>query len=167
MTILEIKTKTILNADEKYIAHQCNCNTIKPHGLSQSLFSKYKYANIYEKRKKKGPNSTTQPDTPGTVIISKSPLFPDSNKIILNLLAQWLPSKPGKFNKYYPNTYEDTYENRKMWFQDCINNIDNMNLNEPVAIPYRIGCGLAGGNWKDYNAMLDNANTNFIVYKIE
>jgi NCAIR mutase (PurE)-related protein len=35
-----------------------------------------------------------------------------------------------------------------------------------VAIPYGIGCGLAGGVWSDYEKMLNNCSTQVVIYRV-
>lgn len=65
-------------------------------------------------------------------------------------------SKPNKVMSYYKSIYKDTYDERKKWFQDCLDILDSNNYGT-VAMPYGIGCGLAGGKWKDYKDMIENA----------
>jgi O-acetyl-ADP-ribose deacetylase (regulator of RNase III) len=167
MVVVKIVNGNLLDADEKYICQQCNCNTIKPHGLSKAISDRYIWGNPYNTRTKKGNNSTTTPDEPGTVVILENSNN-TSDKIILCLMAQWLPGKPGYYNKYkcYENTYDDTYLNRRKWFQECLDIIDEDNEIDNIAMPYNIGCGLAGGCWNDYKEMLENCKTNITLYKI-
>ena len=75
------------------------------------------------------------------------------------------PGKTGKFQNYYPKTYDDSIENREIWFKKCLEEIDKLNLDE-IVMPYKIGCGLAGGKWINYEKMLNNAKTNIILYSI-
>jgi len=160
--ILEIKKGDLLKATEKYLAQQNNCNTIKAHGLSQTIKDKYPWADPYGRRKKKSNNSTSEPDTPGTVLEMSDE---KSYHTVLCLMAQWLPGSPYKFAKYYSNTFDDSYENRKKWFQQCLDILDEK-YHEPIAMPYNIGCGLAGGDWKDYEEMLKKAKSKFVLYRI-
>jgi hypothetical protein len=34
-------------------------------------------------------------------------------------------------------------------------------------MPYKIGCGLAGGNWEIYKKMLEECSTKIVLYSIE
>lgn len=57
---------------------------------------------------------------------------------------------PGK-----PNGTDDTYEMRKKWFQECLGRISLKFKNlKSIAFPYGIGCGLAQGIWREYEAMI-------------
>jgi len=163
MVIIQTINKNILDSKELYIAQQCNCNTIKSHGLSNTIANHFgPWADPYSRRTKKGPNSTTLPDTPGKIVMLKKQNHPLH---ILCLMAQWLPGKPGRYASCYPKTYIDTYENRKIWFQNCLDIMDKQNYGR-VAMPYGIGCGLAGGKWEDYEKMLTECKTEIILYKI-
>ena len=165
MVIVEVKNGDLLNATEKYIAHQCNCNTIKSHGLAQSLHNKFPWADVYSVRPKKSRNKTSEPDEPGTIMEMNS--GDDDLPVILAFMGQWCPGIPNKYARFYPDTYEDTKENREKWFQECLNILDEKEEYEVVAMPYRIGCGYAGGSWKKYKQMLEKCKTKIVIYKLE
>ena len=167
MVIIKVIKGNLLDAKERYIAHQTNCVTIKSRGLSKSLFDKFSYVNVYSRRKAKTKNCAIHPDEPGTLVISyKDDKDDKDDKIIINMMGQWLPGKPGSYKDYYPKTYVDTKKKREEWFAECIDALDTLNY-DMVAMPYKIGCGLAGGNWKKYKEMLENSITKIVLYKIE
>jgi O-acetyl-ADP-ribose deacetylase (regulator of RNase III) len=161
MVILKIVQGDLLDAKEKYICHQCNCNTKKAKGLSKYISDKYSWANIYARRSK----VPFVPDTPGKVLQLVHPNQKDYKHTILCFMAQWLPGKPNAYKHCYSTTYDDTYENRKKWFKDCLAILD-FNKFDTVAMPYLIGCGLAGGKWDDYKQLLDNCSTCIVLYKL-
>lgn len=164
MVIISTVKGDLLKAKEKYIAQQCNCNTLKAHGLSKVIADTYPWANPYALREGKSANSALHPDTPGTVTVLKNL---ETEPIFLCLMAQWAPGKAGgKFGRYYPKTYQDTVENRKLWFQQCLVVLDEMKLGNDavVAMPFRIGCGMAGGNWKEYKLLLEKCQTKIVLY---
>lgn len=66
---------------------------------------------------------------------------------------------------HYKCIYKDSYEERKKWFQDCLDILDANNYGT-VAIPYGIGRGLAGGKLKDYKDMIEKCSTKIILYKL-
>jgi len=143
-----------------YIAQQCNCNTKTPYGLSDAIAKKWRYANPYNNRR-------SQPDIPGSVVILEPPADPATGPTVLCLMAQWGPSKPRAYSNRYPRTYEDTYDNRKRWFQDCLERLDDeIPDSEVVCFPYQIGCGLAGGKWTEYQKMLEDCQTQVIIYQL-
>lgn len=162
MVIIKIIEGDITETNHKYIAHQCNCNTVKSHGLSKTIADKWPWADIYSKRVSIGNrNATINPSIPGTIQLVTNE---DENKTVICLFALWVPGKPGDYSKYYPKTYNDTTENRQLWFKECLDKIDELNLDE-IAMPFKIGCGLAGGNWKNYENILQNAKTKITLFK--
>ena len=169
MPITKVVVGDLLESGHSYIAHHCNCNTVKSHGLSASIATKFPSADIYSRRKRIGRrNATSEPSTPGTVevIEQSSPLggIEKDSQHIICLLAQWAPGKCGNFSRFYPDTYQDTQDNRELWFKKCLDEIDRLGFDE-IAMPYLIGCGLAGGNWKRYEKLLNDSKTNIVLYK--
>ena len=138
-----IKNKNILNSNEDYILHQCNCITTKGKGLSKQIFDKYPESNIYLAHE-------TKRDIPGTISIKGK---------IINLFGQKYPGKPK-----YKN---DLAEDRLRFFKEALNYLPS---NISIAIPYGIGCGLASGNWNDYEILIDEfgksrSDINIVLYK--
>lgn len=84
------------------------------------------------------------------------------------MFAQWTPGKvTSRWIDIYSKDHNDTEANRLKWFRECICAVDALQLEDAVAMPYKIGCGLAGGNWQEYQKILDNASTNIVLYKYE
>jgi hypothetical protein len=165
---MKIINKDILQSTEKYILQQCNCLTVRPHGLSKTLSDKWSWADPYSYRKSLNNRNLaieSDRDKPGTIKILSSPY---NDKAIICMFAQWAPSQPQKY-KSYPNYEIDTYQNRKKWFKDCLNYIKELDI-DAVAIPWQIGCGLAGGNWKEYLEILEefemNSDVKCTLYKL-
>lgn len=153
----------LLDAEENYIAQQCNCVTVRAHGLSKSLAQRFPHGDVYGDRSKKSGNTAQEPDTPGSVVVTEH----DGEPVLLHLMAQWTPSKPGSYNRHYPQTYKDTRANREAWFMECLEILEQIvPESEIVAMPYCIGCGLAGGNWQKYREMLEKCNTKIKLYRI-
>jgi O-acetyl-ADP-ribose deacetylase (regulator of RNase III) len=142
---MKIIEDDLLNSDAQYIAHQCNCLTKKGAGLSYVMFKKFPHADIYSKR--------TSKDQPGTIVIRGS----EKERYVINMLAQVCPGKPR------PN---DTKQMRIKWFQQCLEKISEIKDLDSIAFPHNIGCGLAGGDWKVYEKMLNEfaSKTKSIVY---
>jgi len=72
------------------------------------------------------------------------------------MIAQRYPGQPKWSN--------DTAELRKKWFLACLSDIRNYmheNNLKSLAFPYKIGCGLAGGDWKTYLEMLETFGDGF------
>ncbi len=141
--------------DADFIAHQCNCLTVRSHGLSTSIFAKYPEANDYSCRRPvvAGRNTAVKDNrgTPGTAHFVG---------YVVNLFGQW---RPGRVNSRYWNRYAEsvpveTQEQRLKWFKMCLKHVASVVAEKDrrvtVAFPYGIGSGLAGGNWNDYRFAL-------------
>jgi len=152
----------LLESECTIIAHQCNCKTQSSAGLSKAIFTKFPYSDAYSER--------TNPDTPGTIDIRGNG---QDKRYVANMFAQYYPS--------FPKWKNDTAELRKQWFRKCLDYIsgfiqenyiipESLTENVSVGFPYLIGCGLAGGKWKDYeNILKDWSKTSqfdVIVYKL-
>jgi O-acetyl-ADP-ribose deacetylase (regulator of RNase III) len=155
---LRIVDGDLLNASEQYIAHQCNCVATKPHGISTAIFKKFPYANVYKSRLP--PRCTcsfsvggavrckcARRDLPGTIDVHPVPGRGGFQRGVINMIAQ-----------VYPGTARfkgDLPLDRVGYFQQCLDKIAEIPKLHSVAFPYRIGCGLAGGDWDMYLSMLE------------
>nr|BDT62207.1 MAG: wsv206-like protein [Penaeus semisulcatus majanivirus] len=149
------------------ICQQCNCITLKPHGLSADIVKHLgEYANSYGRRRAK-PNTvnTATLETraePGTVD------FCEGTPCVANLFAQFFYGSSSRVQylsrKYLdPHIREgvnnDTAAKRLMYFKSCLNNLmvdlrNKYTYIDTVVFPHRIGCGMAGGSWADYQNVL-------------
>ena len=80
---------------------------------------------------------------PGTVVIKQ------------RIVAFFAQISPGKSKT----------ENREGLFQTCLDRF-NPPDGSSVAFPFGIGCGLAGGNWNNYQKMIDTWATNHPTIKV-
>lgn len=148
LTVIE---GNILSAKEEYIAHQCNCVTTHALGLAKIIFEKWSYADCYMIR--------WSHDKPGTIEVRGNG---KENRFIVNMFGQFNPGKP-----YNPDDPVDGYQARKKFFIDCMKQIGELKP-KSVALPWGIGCGLAGGDWTFYKKVVDKfaENYNITLYKI-
>ena len=72
------------------------------------------------------------------------------------LYAQWDFGVGDKYYRRVPDGYEDTYEEREKWFRQCLDELGKCDQYQSLAFPYKIGCGLAGGNWENYLVMIND-----------
>ena len=174
---MHIKKGNLLTSNCDIIVQQCNCVTIKSHGLSNAINNKYPYADMYSQRKAKSGNMAKTADTPGTckIMVPHSPGDPH----VACLLGQYYPGKSGNYwSKSYTHVkeYDDSTENRLLWFEQALDSLENQLANDytditTVGFPYNIGCGLAGGDWKKYRKLLEefaenNNHLQIIVYQL-
>jgi O-acetyl-ADP-ribose deacetylase (regulator of RNase III) len=114
----------LLDAEEDAICQQCNCITTKALGLSKQIFDRFPIADDYKLRE------AEQRDIPGTIKIHK---VPGENVVIVNMFAQYYPSKAKYSN--------DNSEKREKWFRDCLEALGKEKDLSSFAFPYNIGCG--------------------------
>lgn len=156
---MELQRADLLEVTADCIAQQCNCVTLNAQGLAANIASKYAYADLYGKRTGRNASCATlaTQDAPGTCILARPP--PDvAGPVIAHLMGQLAPGKPASAARKYgvlPGT--DNAKNRHEYFKSALAELAKVCLEEEwkvVAFPFRIGCGLAGGSWPDYLAML-------------
>lgn len=130
----------ILNHQEDYMMHQVNCKATWSHGLSKVVFDKWPKSNVYQARKEKKVGD----GTPGTI---------DIRGKVINIFGQFMWGK---------TIYEKQLKKRFEWFKQCLDAVKKhfceYKTSFSIAVPYKIGCGLAGGNWKEYQEKLSNFN---------
>lgn len=139
--MIKIVEGNILNATENIIAHQVNCRGIMGGGLALQIKNKYPeifnyYFNYIEDFKIN--NSEAKYLLGCCQIVYTS----DGNKAFANLFGQY-------------NIGQNKVQTDYMALRRSLNKLltyakENKNS---IAIPYKLGCGLAGGDWN-------------IVYKI-
>jgi len=183
MTIIKVLPHSLLETPLQHVAQQTNCLTVRPHGLSKSISHAF-HVDPYSQRAPVTPSRNLtcarDADIPGTIRVLESPKVFRGGKIpklkqkkVICMFAQWAPGKATDSGQRwsYPASigdkgpYEDTRASRLEWFRECIRQLDELGLEDPVAVPRYIGCGLAGGRWADYRAVLAAAETKFVVYE--
>jgi O-acetyl-ADP-ribose deacetylase (regulator of RNase III) len=130
----------LLESNEQFICHQCNCVSRTAGGLAYHLFNKFHYANVYLNRQK-------QIYIPGEIIISGDGV---NNRFVINMFAQF---NPGSYSHVYSR---DSKEQREIYFKNCLEKIKEIKLLKSIAFPCRIGCGIAGGDWDNYFQMIQD-----------
>ena len=157
---MKIKFANILNAKETYIVHQCNCVSVKPHGLSKEIAKWYPNNCPYERREPlKNRNCAKVFEIPGTIKVFDH---------VICLFAQFGMGKPFTFNNSKKQLHEnDTFEQRKKWFEMCLKQLEA--IPGTFALPFKIGCGLAGGNHEQYLKLIKSCCVadRITLYRIE
>lgn len=118
------------------LVHQVNVVTTRGRGLSQAMFAAFPEADIYSQRTSR---------TPGQVIVTGR---------VVNLVGQHRPGKP---------TASEPRSLRLQWFYAGLNELlrvvqsVSQSTDPPpqVSFPYGIGCGLAGGDWREYRVAIE------------
>jgi hypothetical protein len=135
----------LLNSKEKYIAHQVNAVSRNAAGLASSIFCTFPYADIYSSRKLNF--NPIDEDFPGNISIKGNG---NDERYVINMIAQYYP---GKSQSGY-NSF-DSKDDRLKYFNRCLSKIAAIKDLQSIAMPKYVGCNLAGGNWEDYNKLLE------------
>lgn len=155
--MIKVVRGDLLESEAKYIVHQTNCVSKSGAGLAHHLFKKFPYADTYKNREKE--------DTPGTIVVRGNG---EDQRFVINLMGQYYP---GGLMADGP----DTQKNRRSHFYKALFEISKLDSLESVAFPYRIGCGIAGGDWDWYFDMLlkfsdyvsENNSAEVFIYKFD
>jgi O-acetyl-ADP-ribose deacetylase (regulator of RNase III) len=148
---MELRTGDILKAREDYIVQQCCCTMCKPHGLSEAIAKAFPHGNVYASRTplKSGGNLAREEcrGKPGTSVIL------EGKPNIACLFGQYAPGRPGSYPSF---GVPDTAAARLSYFGSALEDLaTKIPEGSSLAFPFKIGCGLAGGNWKEYEQVLD------------
>ena len=140
------------------IAQQENCVGCDGLGWRRPP-RKLPYGSSYSSRRRMPPqNKFAVPEdrgVPGTIVVCRPPTPGPGRPIVVNMMAQFEMGAPNKYKRVKPMPPDDGAATREAWFQQCLDKIAA--IQPPltsIAFPYQIGCGLAGGNWSRYDAMI-------------
>ena len=123
-------TTNILDITDGIICQQVNCKLVMGAGLAKQIREKYPVVyNVYKNRR--GPNL-------GDLLI-----VPVSKELsVACLYAQYSYGRYGKFTDYFA-------------FETCLMRLKESNIhNKQIYFPYKIGCGLGGGDWRIIEKMI-------------
>lgn len=151
MTSLTINhfTGSVLDSDAPIIAHQVNCIGVMGAGVAKCIRKKYPDIMTTYSRWCK---------TYGSNLLGMVLDYPtDNNQIIANCFAQ---DKTGSDRQ---TNYEAFY--------NCLVNlkkaVDYYGFEHRIAFPYKIGCGLGGGDWSIILAMIKSVFDKGEDYTVE
>lgn len=117
----------LFDTDAKYICHQVNCRGKMGSGVAKQV--RERYPNVYASYQE-------MCESFGSALMGKAQFVKSGNKTIINLFAQ---------NEYgYDGQKYTDYLALINGFQMISANIPD---DETIAMPYKIGCGLGGGDW--------------------
>lgn len=151
----------LLNAPFQVIAHQVNCMGVMGAGVAKSL--RLKYPSLYESYKEMcSLYERNRKDLLGLCHWYRA----GDRKIILNLFGQYGFGRDKRCTDY------EAFDKA---MRDGIEAIKNEAFKEDgiqlcIAIPYGIGCGLAGGDWSEVKEILEkieqDENVLFFAYRL-
>ena len=124
----------LLSSPAQFIAHQCNCTSRVAKGLAKDIFTRFPHADTY------GTGSTR---VPGTIHVAGNA----GERPVINLHAQVGAGGASRRKG-------DNQEERLLLFRECLRRVRDIEGLVSVAFPYKVGCGMAGGKWEEYEAEL-------------
>lgn len=149
----------LLDTPFQIIAHQVNCLGVMGAGLAKNL--RQKYPELYTVYNEYCKLNDYDSDLLGNSLLYDAP----DGKIVVNLFGQYNYGKDRRYTDY------DALEKA---VKDAIRTIYCDAMKEDgiqfcIAIPYGLGCGLAGGDWEIVKKILEDIekeeNVLFIAYQ--
>ena len=151
--MVSIKKGNLLSAKEKVIAHQVNCFGVAG-GLAGYVFRKWPtaksdYAQVVGRIDKKAGNTKA--------LLGMAQLTGEQKDghIICNLFGQYEPGPA-----YNPQRLEQALEQ--------LGNVARI-MGWSVALPYKLSCGIAGGDWDEVKAIIERTlyDVDCVIYQKE
>ncbi|MGK4040870.1 macro domain-containing protein [Heyndrickxia oleronia] len=151
--MIRIVEGNILDAPEDLIGHQVNCKGVMGAGLAKQI--REKYPNVFKDYKELCLNQA------GKLLGATQYIETSDGKVIVNLFAQDGFGRDKQYTDY--KALEDSLKGLKY----AITSDQCKYKGKSIALPYGIGCGLAGGNWSIvYNMISDIFNDVYLtLYK--
>jgi len=158
-SMLKIINGSLLDSDCQYIAHQCNCYSRRGAGLANAIFKAFPWADVYSSRSERGNDASLF----GSITVHGDPKR--NQRYVINIYGQLKPGKqsPGL----------DSAASRLQAISKALEQIAELPGLESIGFPYGIGCGLAGGDWNEYEKLLedfaervDERGVSIILYRL-
>jgi putative Appr-1-p processing enzyme family protein len=157
--MIKVVEGDILEAKEFFIVQQVNCQGVMGAGLAKAIYTKWPMVKreYLDYCKRVGPIDH--------LIGRVQYVYISDTQIIANCFSQRYYKKPEhrydpRFGQFYCYTDYDAMEN-------CFDYIAT-NVDKSIAIPYGIGCGLAGGDWTEVEYLIKKCfrNNDVTIYKL-
>lgn len=115
----------LLTSNADVIVQQCNCVTIRAHGLSSKISAAFPYADLYGTRTAQSSNTATKETrgVPGECVVM-SPPAGKPGPYVANIVGQIAPGKPGVWAvKYKIDPGQDNASARINYFQNALDEL--------------------------------------------
>lgn len=148
------KDGDLLRSDCTTIMHQANCCSVMGAGIAKSIAQMYPEAEKIDKEFR-----LNYKDRFGWFTKAKA----ENGVTIVNLYGQLKPGRGLQTN------YEMLEKSIDRFFKWTENGTTKANL-QKIGVPYKMGCGLAGGDWAIVEKILERQseehNVNIFIYKL-
>jgi len=143
----------LLKAPFQFIAHQVNCRGVMGAGIALQI--KNKYPEVYDTYKVFCNINTVKPPLGKSLCV-----WTKDNHCIINVFGQL-----GYGRAQQQTDYDALYSGFATAAEEIRNTFLDGNpcYQIPIAIPYGIGCGLAGGDWEKVEEILKLVEKNHCV----
>lgn len=144
----------IVDSKETYICHQVNCKNAMGAGVARAIYTKWPtvktqyhtFCNFHYKR--------------GIDLLGKFQVVPiETHRFVINIFGQ----------RNFGNDANAVYTDYDA-FAKAVNNLFALSPGESYAFPYKIGCGLANGDWNKIYEIIRTAsehyNTTVVFYSL-
>jgi hypothetical protein len=141
----------LMTAPEELLVHQCCCTAVRAHGLSAAVAARFPHADPYAARAPMGSRNMAIPEhrpAPGTLLVLGD--GSEGKRRVVALFGQVAMGKPGRYDA---GGVPDAPADRLRYFRAGMAALAALRP-ASLALPWRIGCGLAGGDWRAYWAEL-------------
>lgn len=138
----------LMNAKEKFIVHQVNCMGVMGAGVAKAIRSKWPI--VYTKYKEICDKYEIEKLLGKFLLVYVGDL-----KIVVNLFSQGKYGTDKQYTDY--SAFKDGLED---FFKILIHDSKD---SRSVAMPYKIGCGLAGGDWGVIYSIIDNLSKKYDI----
>lgn len=144
--MIRIVEGNILDATEDIIGHQVNCRGVMGAGLAKQIRNKYPKA--YDEYIKLVHDVTDKTELLGKCQFVKT----DDGKVIANIFGQLNYGRGERQTNYIA-------------LEKGLNELKDkaVRYDKSVALPFGIGCGLAGGDWEIVEGIIDRVFENYEV----
>jgi len=142
----------ILNTNDTIICHQVNCQGVMGSGIALQIKNKYPqvYSDYMKFFKEYGKD-----DLLNRTVTSYDD---NSNVFIMSMFSQY---------KYGRDKRHTDYESMRKCFEFIKEQSDDCGMS--ISIPYKIGCGLAGGDWEIVYKIIEEVfvGNEVVIYRFE
>lgn len=143
--MIKVVQGNILNCKEDIIGHQVNCQGVMGSGLAKQL--RTAYSNLYPSYKQYCKNHAPHQ------LLGKCHVIRCGSKVVANLY--------GQLNYGRGKTRYTDYDALKAALYELKQFSESRSLS--VALPYKIGCGLANGEWNVVESIINEVYTSYEV----
>lgn len=129
--MVKIVNGDLIGASAKYICHQVNCQGVMGSGVAKQIRARWPV--VFSRYKKVCDDYS---DNREHLLGQVQGVRISENKIIVNIFGQLQFGKDGS-----------EYTSFEALQQGCLEIAGCVKPGDTIAMPYRIGCGLGGGDW--------------------